>query len=189
MSKKYYDDKVFVNEDFSIVNEIGEYDSCVFRNCTFANANISMWTFNNCVFDGCDLSMAKLQRTGISNSKFISCKLLGIHFEDSNAIVFSASFKNCNLNLSSFFKMKIKKMSFANCSLQEVDFTNTDLSESVFAECDLLKAHFENTILDKTDFRSAFNFSIRPDENRLKKTKFSRETVTGLLHHLDIIID
>jgi uncharacterized protein YjbI with pentapeptide repeats len=85
--------------------------------------------------------------------------------------------------------MKIKKMSFANCSLQEVDFTNTDLSESVFAECDLLKAHFENTILDKTDFRSAFNFSIRPDENRLKKTKFSRETVTGLLHHLDIIID
>ena len=189
MSKKYYDDKEFVNEDFSASLEISEYDNCLFKNCSFANANLSMWTFTNCAFDGCDFSLAKLNRTGISNANFVACKLLGLDFEDSNAIVFSASFKNCNLNLSSFFKMKIRKMIFSNSSLQEVDFTNADLTESVFRECDLLKAHFENTILDKVDFRSSFNFSLNPDLNRLKKTQFSRDTVTGLLHHLDIIIE
>lgn len=80
-------------------------------------------------------------------------------------------------------------MRFSNCTLREVDFTNTDLTEAVFLDCDLMKAHFENTILDKADFTTAFNFSLNPDNNRLKKTKFSRETVTGLLHHLDILIE
>jgi hypothetical protein len=43
--------------------------------------------------------------------------------------------------------------------------------------------------LEKADFRSAFNFSIDPEMNRMKKAKFSRTGVFGLLHKYNIEIE
>jgi hypothetical protein len=47
---------------------------------------------------------------------------------------------------------------------------------------------FENTLLEKADLRTAFNYSIDPEMNRVKKAKFSIAGVTGLLDKYDIEI-
>jgi uncharacterized protein YjbI with pentapeptide repeats len=80
----------------------------------------------------------------------------------------------------------MKATSFKNCQLQEVDFVETDLTAAVFSECDLLRAIFDYSILEKADFRTATNYSIHPDQNRIKKAKFSLPGAVGLLDHLDI---
>lgn len=85
--------------------------------------------------------------------------------------------------------MKMKKTRFNKCSLQEADFTETDLSAAVFDNCDLSRAVFSNTILEKADMRTAFNYSIDPERNHLKKARFTLAGVTGLLDRYDIDIE
>jgi uncharacterized protein YjbI with pentapeptide repeats len=70
----------------------------------------------------------------------------------------------------------------------QADFTETDLTEAKFENCDLSSATFENTILQKADLRTAYNYSIDPSINKLKKAKFSMTGIAGLLDKHDIEI-
>jgi fluoroquinolone resistance protein len=115
--------------------------------------------------------------------------MLGLLFENCNEFGLAISFDKCNLNHSSFFQTKIKRTAFKESQLQEVDFSQCDLAGSVFDNCDLLSAKFENSILEKVDFRTAFNYSIDPSLNKIKKARFSTLGVAGLLDKYDIEIE
>ena len=115
--------------------------------------------------------------------------MLGLRFENCNQVGLSVSFKNCNLNLSSFFRTKLKKTTFTGVKLQEADFSECDLSSSVFDECDLTRAAFQGTIIEKADFRTSFNYSIDPENNRIKGAKFALAGVPGLLDKYNLEIE
>ena len=51
------------------------------------------------------------------------------------------------------------------------------------------KAIFENTILEKADFRTAYNYAIDPEINKIKRARFSSFGVAGLLQKYDIDIE
>ena len=67
--------------------------------------------------------------------------------------------------------------------LQSVNRTS---SQEVFKECDLYYASFHHTNLEKADFTTARNYALNPAANRLKKAKFSRYGLEGLLTGLGI---
>ncbi len=69
----------------------------------------------------------------------------------------------------------MKKTSFRACHIEEVDFSDSDLSESIFEKCDFTKSIFRNTRLEKTDFTTSFGYVIDPEQNKMKKAKFSLE--------------
>jgi uncharacterized protein YjbI with pentapeptide repeats len=115
--------------------------------------------------------------------------MLGLHFENCNPFLFSISLDNCTLNLSSFYRVKLKNTKFKDCALLEVDFTEADLSNAIFENSDLAGAIFDNTILEKADLRSAFNYAIDPQQNRIKKARFSMAGISGLLYKYDIQIE
>lgn len=96
------------------------------------------------------------------------------------------SFESCNLNYSSFYGVKLKGTKFINCVIHETDFTTADLSAVSFTNCDLLRCIFVESILEKCDFSTAFNFSIDPELNRMKKAIFSTDGLIGLLHKYQI---
>jgi uncharacterized protein YjbI with pentapeptide repeats len=85
--------------------------------------------------------------------------------------------------------MTLKNMIFNHCELKEVDFTESNLTNSSFNNCDLYGAIFVNSNLEKADFRNAFNFNIDPEINKIRKAKFSINTIAGLLDKYDIEID
>jgi len=72
--------------------------------------------------------------------------------------------------------------------MQEIDLTECDLTSAVFDNCDLTRATFHNTILEKADLRSAYDYSIDPENNRIKKAKFSVTGLPGLLDKYGIEI-
>ena len=175
-------DKIFKGEDYNKAKlPKAEYENCIFDNCTFSQSDLRNITFAECEFIDCDLSNADVKETAIKETSFIDCKILGVNFNDCNSFLLSFTFTNCTLNLSSFYKLKLKNNLFNNCKLNQVDFTETNLTGSVFEECDLENAIFTNTILEKTDFRTAFNFTIDPENNSIKKAKFSKDNIAGLL--------
>lgn len=186
----FIEDKTFNKIDFTKTPlTAGEYDGCNFVNCNFRQSDLSRYSFSECEFKGCDLSLVKLNGTVLNDVRFSESKLLGIHFSDCNDLVLSMSFTGCDLSLSVFYKLKLKKSVFKDCNLQESDFTDADLSSSTFENCNLNRTVFFQTNLEKVDFRSSFNYSFDPDKNNIKKAKFSRNEVVGLLGKYDIEIE
>ncbi|MBC7848635.1 MAG: pentapeptide repeat-containing protein [Chitinophagaceae bacterium] len=189
MDRSYLEDKKFDKTNFAEEPLIqGDYEACQFISCDFTAIDLSNFHFIDCSFQGCNLSMVNIAGTAFRDISFDLCKLVGLHFENADPFSFSVSFKSCSLNLSSFYKLKLKNMKFEHSNLQETDFTLADLTNASFIECDLLNAKFENTILEKADFRSAYNYSIDPTQNKIKKAKFSVPGIIGLLDRFDIII-
>lgn len=189
MNHEYFEGGKFDKEDFTRnMLPKGEYDCCRFMSCDFSGSDLANVKFMECEFENCNLSMAKLTNSALLDVKFINCKMLGLHFDDCNEYGLLVYFEGCNLTHSSFYKTKLQKTTFKNCRLHETDFTECNLSSSVFDNCDLSGTAFQNTNLENADLRSAFNFSIDPEKNRLKKAKFSLSGIAGLLDRHDIEI-
>jgi uncharacterized protein YjbI with pentapeptide repeats len=187
---EYHQDKTFDKLNYTS-NPIvkGEYENCVFNNCDISNTDLTDVKFIDCRFIGCNLSLAKLMRTTLSDVTFKDSKMLGLHFDKCNEFGLSISFDTCNLSHSTFYKTKIKKTIFKNTQLHEVDFSECDLTAADFDNCDLLNAKFDNTLLEKADLRSAYNYTINPESNKIKKAKFALSGVAGLLDKYNIEIE
>jgi fluoroquinolone resistance protein len=198
MSQVFIEGKTFDKIDFAQTPLAqGEYEYCTFLNCNLSDTELSELKFLECEFSGCNLSLAKLTQTALKDIKFKNCKMLGLNFGNCSQFGFAVSFDTCMLNHSSFSnpesppnkRSKLRNTIFNNSQLYEVDFTECDLSYSVFDKCDLTRTIFERTILEGVDFRSAYNYTIDPELNRIKKAKFSRSGVAGLLEKYDIDIE
>jgi len=190
MTRNYIEATTFDKQDYTTDSlPKGEYGNCVFSNCDFSNSDLSDVQFIECEFRGCNLSMAKLSKTALRDVKFKECKLMGLHFNDCHEFLFAVSFDGCNLNLSSFYRRKMKRTRFVNSGLNEVDLAEADLTQSLFDQCDLAGATFDNTLLEKSDLRTSYNYSINPEGNYIKKAKFSLLGIVGLLEKYDIEVE
>jgi uncharacterized protein YjbI with pentapeptide repeats len=190
MNKVYKDDKEFTGINFFLEGiNIKEYENCIFENCIFSKTDLTDINFIECEFKNCDFSLAKVTNTAFIDVEFKGSKLLGVHFEDCNKFVISADFEGCKLNLSSFYKLNLRNIKFKDSNLQEVDFTGANLTGILFDNCNLLRAIFVSSILEKADFRTAYNYSINPESNRLSKAKFSMSGILGLLDKYNIEVE
>lgn len=190
MIKKYITDQEFESTDLTSQEfEKGEYDNCTFTRCHFTGTDLRDMVFNDCVFQECDLSNCRIDNTSFRQVQFINCKMLGLHFEHCNPFLFSAGFSNCTLNFSSFYKLNLKGTFFSGSKLEEVDLTETNLENASFENCDLTNAVFDGTNLCGADLRTAVSFTIDPSRNAIRKAKFSRHNLHGLLSGTGIIIE
>jgi len=119
---------------------------------------------------------------------FSNCKLLGVNFSECNDFLLSLGFEDCQLNMTSFFKLKLKSIKFINCTLRESDFGSADLSAALFERCDLHKAIFDGTNLEKADLSSSSNYVIDPERNRIRNAVFGMHGLPGLLLKYNIKI-
>lgn len=177
-------DETFSKEDYSNhVFGAGEFESCRFVDCNFQVADLSEVVFLECEFDKCDWSNVQLKQAGLRDVTFRNCKLLGLRFDDCNPFLLEFKFEESTLDLSSFYALSLKKTRFQRCQLHEVDFVEAD-----FVDCDLKGALFERTNLQKADLRTAHNYLIDPNDNQIKKAKFSWPEAGTLLDKYDISI-
>jgi fluoroquinolone resistance protein len=180
----------FIKEDYNLYAlATAEYDNCTFTGCNFESSNLTGIVFTHCRFVNCNMGNANIKSTAFKEVAFTECKLLGMNFGIADPFLFTVGFEKCNLQFASFFRMKMKQTKFISCNLREADFVEADLTAALFKDCELYGAVFENTILEKTDFRLAVNYAFDPEMNRIKKAKFSREGLHGLLHKYDISIE
>ncbi|MFY7816609.1 MAG: pentapeptide repeat-containing protein [Chryseobacterium taeanense] len=166
-----------------------EFYKCTFRNCNFTKSDLRSNTFEDCVFENCNFTMAIVDGVRFKNALFKESKLMGIDFSQCNSFMFSFCFEECQMDYSTFYGTTLKNTRFFKCRLTETDFTEADLKAAVFDQSDLSGTRFHHTDLQKADFRTALNFSIDPDVNKMKKAKFSAFYLGGLLSKYDLDID
>lgn len=190
MDSKYIDEQIFTNVDFSLEPlPIAEYEYCTFIGCNFSNANLTSIRFLETEFTDCNFSNAILGNASFQTVLFKNCKMLGLQFDACDQFGFAASFNTCQLDHSSFHKMKLNRSSFINCQMEGVDLSEADLKNSKLIECNLLHAIFQNTNLEKVDLRNSKSYSIDPELNRVKNAKFSLPEVIGLLDKYQIVVE
>lgn len=165
-----------------------DFENCRFKGCDFTGVDLSDIRFADCQFTDCTLALAGVNNTAWQNVQFNGCKLSGVHFSRSSNFLFEAHFTDCILDNAVFYQKKNKKAQFINCSLIETDFTEADLTGALFKECNLNHAFFERTILKTADFSTSYNYTIDPENNLLKKAKFSVHGLPGLLSKYDIVV-
>ncbi|HEX3383845.1 MAG TPA: pentapeptide repeat-containing protein [Mucilaginibacter sp.] len=170
-------DPVFISRQF-------EY--CKFVSCDLSGADLSNILFIECVFEDCNLSLANMSGTGLQHIRFKSCKLSGLNFSRSLDFLMEMHFDSCILDNAIFYQKKNKKAVFKDCSMIETDLTEADLSDCKFENCNLHRATFDQTILKNADLNTSYNFIIDPDNNDIKKAKFSVHGLAGLLGKYDI---
>ncbi len=186
----FVEEKEFLKKDYTDnLLPKAEYDNCSFTNCNFENANLSGIVFSQCTFTNCNMGNANVSGSAFKECEFKECKLLGVQFQGCDPFLFSVQFTHCPMGLSSFYNMKLKGTKFIHCNLAEADFSEADLTGACFTECNLENAVFDRTILEKADLRTAYNFAICPESNKIKKARFSRENIHGLLHKYKIDIE
>ena len=189
------EDLIYIHKTFEKVILIDtkinlrEFDGCIFKNCDFSSSDFSYNTFTDCEFINCNLSMIQLVKTGLKTVQFTNCKLLGIQFHSCDDFLFHVDFQECTLDYSSFANKKMPKTKFNSCSLKEVSFIGSQLSNVVFENCNLMNAIFNDTQLAAADFRTAYNYTIDPEFNPMKKAQFSTQGILGLLNKYDIKIE
>ena len=188
--RAFFADRKYVTKDFREKRlPKGDYENCVFQNCQFQEGLLDNQNFVECQFVNCDLTNTNVAHTQFNDVRFEGCKLVGVHFETCDPLLLGLGFKGCNLTLASFYEMDISGTHFLDCRMHKMDFTESVLSKCNFAECDLKDAVFEGTHLERASFISAFNYTIDPNKNRVKKARFSQEGLIGLLKKYDIVVN
>lgn len=115
--------------------------------------------------------------------------MLGLRIENLGLMSNNLKFSNCQMDFCSFSHLNLKGVQFHNCSLKESDFTESDLEGAEFKTCDLHRAQFYRTNLQGADFSSALGIQLDPEENSIRKARFSLEALPGLLVKYGIKIE
>jgi|TARA_B110000908_G_C10200761_1_gene425200 fluoroquinolone resistance protein len=165
-----------------------EYDVCTFTNSDFTGIDLRDVNFEECKFHNCNFTDVKIKNTAFKNVQFEECKMLGFQFSNCNPFLLEMNFNKCQLDYSSFYQLNLSKAKIENCSLKEADFVEAKLHKASFAGSNLYAATFDRTDLTQCDFRSAKNYSMDPNVNKLKGALFSKDEVLGLLVKYDIKI-
>ncbi|RKR80038.1 pentapeptide repeat protein [Mucilaginibacter gracilis] len=187
---QYYTDQLFDKTPFpGKAHQETIFENCTFKNCDLSGINFSGSDFIDCLFDTCNFSTAKFANTGLKNASFKGCKLSGVNLGSCNDFLFAANFEDCILDYASLHKKKNKKCSFINCSMKSTDLTEADLTEAIFQNCDLQNAEFGRTILTGANLTTASNFTIDPEQNQMRKARFSQQGLIGLLGKYGIIVE
>ena len=183
------EDALIAKVDLRSAELSGEYVRCIFEHVNLNSADLGGISFVECKFRDCDLSVAQLTRTSFRTVSFERCKLLGARFDACHTFLLAFSFSQCVLDLACFHGLRLKGTRFLECRMREADLAGADFSNASFVGCDLGAAIFDNTVLVGADFRNALHYSIDPATNKLRKARFSRNGIVGLLDRSGIIIE
>ena len=123
------------------------------------------------------------------DTKFDGCKFMGVDFRRIDTFILTFKFEKCLIDGCNFSDLILQGVDFLESDVKNCFYSKTDLTGCTFSGSDLSKTEFHDCDLTEVDFRQAINYSINPDTNKFKKTKFSSPEVISLLHYKDIIID
>lgn len=85
--------------------------------------------------------------------------------------------------------MNLKEIIIEECKAHDVDFREADLSNGEFFMTDFEGSLFMHTKLYAATFTQAINYNINPNENDIRKGKFSMPDVIELLRNFQIEIE
>ena len=165
-----------------------EFDTCVFRECSFSGAALKRWRLTDCRFEDCDLTAARVTGARLRGVVFKNCRAGGVNWAGASSLD-DLSFEHCVLDHGVFSNAKLPRFAAVDCRVREADFAEADLRSAVFARSDLRGCRFFGADLSAADLRGAFDYLIDARQTKMKKTRVSLPEAVALLSGLDVILE
>ena len=166
------------------------FTDCVFEHCHLFEVRFEACRFERCSFLHCDLSMSKVDGCIWLGVAFEQCKLMGVNWARIKELFPpKVRFSECVLTYGSFMELDLKEVSFCKCKATEVNFCESDLSGVIFEHTDLAGSDFLHTNLSQADFRSAKNYKLNLNDNRVEGAKFAFPEAISLLKSFGVEVD
>jgi fluoroquinolone resistance protein len=165
-----------------------EFFKCSFVSCLFTRTSFERCIFEKCTFKSCNLGIVKLKGSSFVDVQFTDSKMIGIDWTLVQKPI-RVNFLKCLLNDSSFYKLDLRSTLIEECTAHGTDFESVNLSKSVCRKTDFLMSKFDGANLTFADFSEAFNYSINPNNTKIKKARFSLPSAVTLLDPWDVIIE
>ncbi len=183
----YYEAQDFIHKTPTPLKQ-SEFLECHFKDNDFSNLDLSYSKFIECTFEDTNLSNITINSTTFRDVSFTNCKLLGLNWSGTLSLS-ELKFVNCLLNFCVFQDVNLQHTTFDRCQIHETDFSQSNLKHSLFNETSLKGSLFNQSDLRHCDLKSATNYFIDPNYNKISKAKFSTPEVITLLSAFDIEID
>jgi uncharacterized protein YjbI with pentapeptide repeats len=188
LDENFYGEREFLKVEYAEqeVREV-EFYKCKFKEGYFFKTRFIDCEFENCTFEKCDLSLINLAGSRLLDVEFIETKMLGVDWTLLKK-PYRFSFKKCKLDNCSFYRMELTGLNMIESSAREADFIEANLTKMVFDGTDLYHSRFSRANLSFTNFSNAINYSIDPNQCKLKKTIFTMPEAMSLLSAFDVVI-
>ena len=161
--RRFYQGETFANYDPGELLENAEFEDCVFDHCRWLGTRVQNCRFNACTFDHCNFS--------------------GVVFQPFGKI------KNCAFRYNDFSGMALNGFDWTGAELQQCTFDDTRLAGASFYGVRLGGTRFTRCDLQKADLRTAEEYAIDLETNKLKGARFSFPDVVRLLDGTGIVIE
>jgi fluoroquinolone resistance protein len=187
-------EKYFRGQTFAQLDAAGhafdglEFDTCVFRDCSFSAAALKRWHLSDCRFEGCDLTTARLTGARLRGVVFKNCRAGGVNWAGASSLD-DLTFEHCVLDHGVFSNTKLPRFSAVDCRVREADFAEADLRGAILTRCDLRGSRFFGADLSAADLRGAFDYLIDARHTKMKKTRVCLPEAVSLLTGLDVVLE
>lgn len=164
---------------------------CRFQRCDLVEGSLRGSQLSGCVFEGCELAMIDLADAVLHDTRFEDCRLTGVRFGDlrRDPLGVDASFERCELSLTSFQKLDLRRCAFRDCRAAEAEFLECDLRGADLQGTDLERSVFIHNDLRGADLRGARNYAISACENRVSDMRVALPEALGLLAVLGLRLE
>jgi len=185
---EFYDQIIGPADEVVATWQDQSFEQCTFKKLDLARVSLAGSSFVDCRFEDCNLTGVVVKNTRLYDVSFINCKLPHVDFGVCDPFGFHITCQDCRLDYVVFLNRKLKKALFADCSIKEAFFLQCDLTGTAFRNCNLELTRFEGNNLTQADFATSYNLVLNPDDNTLKKARFSLYSLPGLLTKYELVV-
>ena len=183
--RRFYQGETFANYDPGELLENAEFEDCVFDHCRWLGTRVQNCRFNACTFDHCNFSgvvfsFTTMKDAWLLNSAFRSMAWGGLQGKSGVFQPFG-KIKNCAFRYNDFSGMALNGFDWTGAELQQCTFDDTRLAGASFYGVRLGRTRFTRCDLQKADLRTAEEYAIDLETNKLKGARFSFPDVVRLL--------
>lgn len=191
--RRFYQGETFANYDPGELLENAEFEDCVFDHCRWLGTRVKNCRFNACTFDHCNFSgvvfsFTTMKDAWMLNSAFRSMAWGGLQGKSGVFQPFG-KIKNCAFRYNDFSGMALNGFDWTGAELQQCTFDDTRLAGASFYGVRLGGTRFTRCDLQKADLRTAEEYAIDLETNKLKGARFSFPDVVRLLDGTGIVIE
>ena len=170
-----------------------EFIECIFQDCDFPETIFQNCKFKECTFRKCNLSLIKVIDCSFTNTLFEDSKIIGVNWSEVSWAKVKLScpitFLKCDISLSTFIGLDLRKIVIKECRAHDVAFRETDLTKAQLMGTDFTKSQFFETNLTKADLAKAKSYTIDIYQNKIAKAKFTLPEALSLLYTMGIEVE
>ena len=164
------------------------FDHCRWLGTRVQNCRFNACTFDHCNFSGVVFSFTTMKDAWLLNSAFRSMAWGGLQGKSGVFQPFG-KIKNCAFRYNDFSGMALNGFDWTGAELQQCTFDDTRLAGASFYGVRLGRTRFTRCDLQKADLRTAEEYAIDLETNKLKGARFSFPDVVRLLDGTGIVIE